>query len=226
MSAEIEPIYNQPKWIERLVRVFVILAIMLLIYAILAPMLPGRQHKPSALEFRNANQIGLALFEFQSKFGSYPSDTTVSLVNKEYPNRGYDLSGKSSNTLLRQLIASKIIENEEIFYARIKGITKPDGDYSAGQALKKGEVGFAYISGLTINDNPSLPLIICPIIPGTKKFDPKPFNGKAIALRIDGSVSTIPINKNGEAMFGNGESLLDPNNKFWNGKIPDIRYPE
>ncbi len=184
----------------------------------------GHPGKPSTPEISNAKQIGLALFKFESKYGAYPSDTTASLVTKEYPTHGYNLSGKSSNALLRQLIASKIVEEEKIFYARMKGFVMPDGDISPRQALKKGEVGFAYISGLTTKDNPSLPLLLAPIIPGTTKFDPKPFNGRAIILRIDQSVSLLRI-RNGHAIMGT-EDLLSPKHPIWNGKVPDIRYPE
>lgn len=228
MNEEQEPVIlkNNRKWFHRAILTFLNVILLLLILALLAPIFHGPKGKPNTPEIVTAKQIGIALFEFNSKYGAYPNDTTVSLVTNEYPEHGYNLSGKSSNALFRQLIASKIVKNEEIFYARGKGTVIPDGDISPLQALKKSEVGFAYISGLTSKDNPSLPLLLAPIIPGTTKFDPKPFKGRAIVLRIDQSVSLLKIREDGQAMLGAGKSLLDPNNGLWNGKTPDIRYPE
>lgn len=169
----------------------------------------------------NLKQLGLALDEFQKQYGTFPNDQTA----KKHPS-GFNLSGTSSNAIFRQLFAAEIVDNEAIFYAKFPGIFRPDNNISSGHLLEKGEVAFAYIAGLSNERNPSLPIAFGPLIPGTNRFDPKPFDGKAIALRIDGSVSIYQINKNGDAMIGGGESLLDPNNKLWNGKAPDIRYPE
>lgn len=220
-----ELLNRQSKWIDRVLWTCLTLASLFLIFALSAPMFFGHPGKPSTPEIHTAKEIGLSLFEFESKYGAYPSDTTVSLVSKEYPEHGYDLSRKSSNALLRQLIASRIVEKEEIFYARTKGTVIPDGDISPRQALKKGEVGFAYISGLTSKDNPSLPLLLAPIIPGTTKFDPKPLKGRAIILKIDQSVSIFKIRADGHVFMG-GEDILSPKHSIWNGKVPDIRYPE
>ena len=173
----------------------------------------------------NLKQINLALYEFQMQYGSYPNDQTAELVRQKHPSK-FNLSGTSSNARFRQLFAAKIVESEQIFYAKFPGVSRPDGDTSSGHLLDKGEVAFAYIAGLPTKDNPSLPIAFGPVIPGTNRFDPKPFKGKAIILRIDNSVSVIRIKENGEAMISGGESLLDPNNKLWNGKAPDIRYPE
>ena len=101
----------------------------------------------------------------------------------------------------------------------------PDGIIIPSEALKKGECGFAYISGLPIAGNPNRPIILTPLIPGTTKFDPKPFDGKAIVLHIDNSVTTFEIKKDGTIHDKHGD-ILSPNHPFWNGKAPDIRYPE
>lgn len=183
----------------------------------------SRAHRTEAIS--NLHQIGLALHEFQKQHGAFPNNHTAELLTVKHPSE-FNLSGTSSNALFRQLFATEIVDNEAMFYAKFPGISRPDGDTSSGHLLEKGEVAFAYIAGLSTEDNPSLPIAFGPIVPGTNRFDPKPFNGRGILLRIDNSVSTITINKNGEARIGGGESLLDPNNKLWNGKAPDIRYPE
>lgn len=188
--------------------------------------LPPDRTKADRIEaISNLKQLGLALDEFQKQYGAFPNDQTAALVIEKHPSV-FKLSGTSSNALFRQLFAAEIVESEQMFYAKFPRVSKPDGDTSSGHLLEKGEVAFAYIAGLSAEDNPSLPIAFGPVIPGTNRFDPKPFNRKGIILRIDNSVSSIPINKNGEAMIGGGETLLDPDNKLWNGKIPDIRYPE
>jgi hypothetical protein len=68
---------------------------------------------------------------------------------------------------------------------------------TAGEMVRKGECGFAYLSGLTPSGSPTRPLRVTPLISGTDRFDPKPFQGKAVILRMDCSVSSHPISKDG-----------------------------
>ncbi len=198
----------------------------LVIVALFAPIVISSPKSPDRIEaMNNAKQIGIALFIFQEEYGSYPNDQTAELVRQKHPTE-FNLSGTSSNALFRQLFAAKIVDNEAMFYSKSLGGSRPDNDISSGHLLEKGEVAFAYIAGLSTEGNPSRPIAFGPVIPGTSRFDPKPFDGKGIVLRIDNSVSALSINKNGEAMIGGGVSLLDPYNQLWNGKAPDIRYPE
>jgi hypothetical protein len=57
------------------------------------------------------------------------------------------------------------------------------------------------------------------------KFDPKPFDGKAIVLNLDSSANALTIEENGDVLL-NGMNLFDARQPFWNGKAPDIKYPE
>jgi hypothetical protein len=91
--------------------------------------------------------------------------------------------------------------------------------------LKKGECAFTYIAGLSFSFDPTAPVLIAPVVPGTWKFDPKPFDGKAVVLRIDGSAKAEPIDKHGNVMIG-GMNLFDPRQPYWHGKAPDIKWPE
>ncbi len=173
----------------------------------------------------NSKQIGLALFEFDDTYGSYPNDSTKALVTTKHPDHSYNFSGKSSNAAFLQFMADEIVSSEEIFYAKIKGSKKPDGIITPGEALKKGEVAFSYISGLTSKDHPTTPLVLTPLIPGNTKFDPKPFKGRAIILHVDQTVSVYKIHEDGR-VYSKGLDILSPKYPAWNGKAPDIRYPE
>ena len=173
----------------------------------------------------NAKQIGFALDMFNEEFIKYPSPSSASEVKEANPDEQLNLSGNSSNAIFRQFFATGITESEQIFYVKIKNAIRPDGNISPGEALKKGEVGFSYISGLSSKDNPLTPIVVTPLIPGTTKFDPKPFDGKAIVLHINNSVRTYDINKDGHIYDKDGD-ILSPNHPIWNGKTPTIHYPE
>jgi len=67
--------------------------------------------------------------------------------------------------------------------------------------------------------------VFCPIIPGTTKFDPKPFGGRAIALRVDNSATHYEIQEDGH-IYLDGINLLSPEHPVWKGTIPDIYYPD
>ncbi len=172
----------------------------------------------------HARQIGLALFEFEIAYGSFPSEETrEDLVDNTATKLAFD--GKTSNAMFRQLIAMEVIGSEAVFFARIPGVAKGDNDIKPGKALAKGENAFAYIAGLSAAGNPARPLVVCPLIPGTTKFDPKPFGGKAVILRIDNSVQALQIDEDGRVLV-DGVELLSKDHPVWKGKAPDIRYPD
>lgn len=179
-----------------------------------------RSHKKSdqTEAVSNARQIGLALFEFDTKYGKYPDASTISEVSKDAATDSnlskLSLGTKSSNDYFRQLLAGAFIQSEKMFYAKISGAKKPDNNIEGAEALKKGECGFAYLAGLSSKGNPSRPLIVTPLIPGTDRFDPKRFDGKAVILKMDNSVTSININSSGHVML-NGKNLLDPTNPVW-----------
>jgi hypothetical protein len=172
----------------------------------------------------NALQIGRALHKFESQYGSFPDEQTKFEFDTSYVHK-VSVSGISSNALFRQIIAPDIA-SEDIFFAHLPHNQKPDNLVKKGQALKPGSCGFSYITNLTSKDDPLTPIVLTPLIPGTKKFDPKPFAGKAVVLQIDGSVRTYDIAKDGHIYDDKGIDLLSPKNPIWKGKAPDIHYPE
>jgi hypothetical protein len=171
----------------------------------------------------NALQTGRALHKFESQYGSFPDEQTKFEFDKSYVHK-VSVSGISSNALFRQLIAPDIA-SEDIFYAHIPQNVKPDSLVKKGHALEPGENGFSYVSGLSSKDDPLTPIVLTPLIPGTTKFDPKPFDGKAVILHIDNTVRTYDIHKDGH-VYDKGINLLSTKHPVWNGKVPDIRYPE
>jgi len=184
----------------------------------------GQKKKADLMEaINNAKQIGIALFEFDTDYGAFPSEQTKATVEE---NAGVTLpeDDKSSDSLFRQIFAAGITESERIFYANIPGAKRGD-QAEALKALGKGKNAFTYIAGLNSAGNIARPIVLCPVIPGTTKFDPKPFGGKALLLRIDQSVEVYEIEDDGTVLIA-GKDILSKEHPLWDGKQPDIRYPD
>ncbi len=172
----------------------------------------------------NLRQIGMALFEFQSEYDKMPDFDMIAKV-RESTGSSLSMGKKSSNDFFRQLFAADMTQSESMFSARIPGGRKPDGQISETKTLEKGECGFTYFLGAIKNCNPARPIVVVPMIPGTDRFDPKPFKGKAYVLRADNSVMSLVIDKQGHAIFG-GKNLMDPSQEIWEGKSPAIAWPD
>lgn len=210
-------ILSQKKW-NWLVWVG-LFSILIVLLGLMAPLTIRSRTKSDQTEaVNNARQIGLVLFEFDTKYGKYPDASTILDVSKDAAMdlnlSKLSLGTKSSNDYFRQLLAGGFTQSESMFFANILGAKKPDNDIKGAEALKKGECGFAYLAGLSSEGNPSRPLIVTPLIPGTDRFDPKRFEGKAVILKADNSVTSITIDKDGHVMML-GKNLLDPTNQVW-----------
>jgi hypothetical protein len=229
MSEE-EPAFlnRQPKWSRPAFYGLIFLSGIFLCMPVAQKLLTAffvqHKHTPWQQPRSNAGQLWYALTGFNEEYGSFPNEKTATLVEKDFPTNT-DLSVSSSNALFRQLFVSDQVDSEEIFFTKTPGSIRPDGDTTPGHLLEKGEVGFAYISGLSGTDDPTSPLLLAPLIPGTTKFDPKPFKGKAVVLKIDKSVEVYENQKDGH-IYRDGIDLLSPKHPVWKGKAPDIRYPE
>ena len=172
---------------------------------------------------RNLRQIGLMLFLFDDDYGRFPDATTIPTVQAA-TSTTLALGNSSSNELFRQLLATGTAD-EMIFWADLSGNGRyPDGVLGP-DALVPGECAFTYIAGLDSNGAGETPVVMAPVIRGTWKFDPKPFDGKAVVLFLNSSTTAFPIDKNGDVII-NGLNLFDPRQPFWRGKAPDIKYPE
>jgi hypothetical protein len=184
----------------------------------------SRKNTGKAEAINNARQIGLALVEFETEFGKFPDAKTITAVQSK-SGPPLLLGTKTSNDFFRQLMASDIAQSEAMFYAKNRSTRKPDGLMHGSHALAKGECGFTYFLGASSSDNPGRPLVVAPMIPGTDRFDPKPFKGKAVILKLDNSVSSLPINKDGHVIL-NGRNMMDPHHPIWEGHAPVIAWPD
>lgn len=197
---------------------FVLIAILVVLS------LPQRKAADRTSALNNIRSVGCALYEFDSEYGRFPDASTAPLV-KATTKTPLTLGHSSSNQLFRQLIAIGL-KSEKPFYAAIAGFKKPDDRFlDDAHALAPGECGYAYIAGLDGSMAPETPVIVSPLIPGTTRFDPKPFGGKAVILRLDNSARSETIDSSGRVMSG-GMDIFDPRQPCWGGKAPDIKWQE
>ena len=172
----------------------------------------------------NLMGIGPALHEFDAEYGRFPDTTTAARVKAD-TKTPLTLGAATSNQLFRQLIAYGL-KNERIFHAKTAGSKVPDNLFhDDAHALAPGECGYAYIAGFDSSCDPGTILVVCPLIPGTTLFDPKPFGGKAVILRADNSVTPMEIDPSGRVMQG-GKDIFDSSRPMWKGKAPDIKWQE
>ncbi len=188
--------------------------------------LKGRRNQPNrSLAQSHAEDIGAELLRFETDFGRFPDSSTIAKVAKN-TSPPFSLGDHSSNALFRQLLAMG--RTGELPFWASTGLTprRPDDVFSSDTtALAPRECAFSYIAGLSSKGDPNTPVVVCPLIPGTTRFDPKPFKGKAIILRLDLSARAEPIDKSGNVIV-NGMPIFDPRQPFWKGKAPDIKWPE
>jgi hypothetical protein len=178
---------------------------------------------PRTVAMSNIRQIGLTLFAFDEEYGRFPDASTIPAVQAT-TGTTLHLGDSSSNQLFRQLLAT-VGTSEQIFWAKTPATRKKPNDVLGADALAPGECAYSYVAGLTSSGDPETPVVMIPMIRGTLKFDPKPFDGKAIVLNLDSSANALTIEENGDVLL-NGMNLFDPRQPFWNGKTPDIKYPE
>ena len=201
------------------------LSIFILLLAGLSPLTrsggPGHHSRPEALS--NLRQIGLNLFFFEEDYGRFPDASTIPAVQST-TGTTLALGTSSSNDLFRQLLAT-VGKSEKIFWAQTSIPRRPPNDVLGADALVPGECAISYIAGLTSAGDPETPIAMTSVIRGTWKFDREAFGGRAIVLRLNGSATEFPIDKNGDVIL-NGMNLFDPRQPFWRGKAPAIKYPE
>lgn len=221
-----------------LVELLVVIAIIAVLAGLATPaILKAKKNADKAKTINNARQIGIALSEFDNMFGSYPSDDTRQILedeNIEVPD------GDHSNAYFSQLILSKAISGEKIFYAKgVRGVTKEGDDITSSRdkVLERGECGFGYVM---LSDNealsssysqPSTPLVVAPLKEGGTNpvFNTTAYNNECVYLRGDSSVATNRLTEEGKAalvgqrgkdLFSTGEDTI------WEDDEPEVKAPD
>lgn len=219
-----------------LVELLVVIVIIASLAGLTAPMVIRQRKKADQTEATsNARQIGIAMLEFDTDYGSFPGAATQVQVTQNFPTSVIKGAVGSSNGFFKQLFEAGLTQSEAMFYAKIPGSVKPDGNIqSDAEALKRGEVGFAYITdaaeGLSSAGNPARAVAVTPYATG-ENFLGDPFDKKAVILRIDNSVTSVNISvtagsttNSGPAIVG-GQSLLAAANPIWGGGTPTVQAP-
>jgi prepilin-type N-terminal cleavage/methylation domain-containing protein len=206
-----------------LVELLVVIVIIAALAGLTAPMVIRQRKKADQTEaVSNARQVGFAMFEFETEYGSFPDATLGEQINT---NVGGTLVApvkiESSNDAFTQLIAAGIASSEQMFFCKTAYSTiKPDNVYSKkDDTLKKGDVGFGYMMGtgskaFSAAGNSGRVLIAAPLKYSSgsftaKQFDKDVYDNKAVVLKMDNSVTSLPINKDGEAVLGGVKKLFD-----------------
>ncbi|MCW1913427.1 hypothetical protein OJ996_07575 [Luteolibacter sp. GHJ8] len=163
-----------------------------------------RRQGPAARQaeaLNNLRQLGTALFEFDREYGTFPDDDTAVDVRE---NTGSPLifSGTYSNDYFRQLMACGLT-NEEVYWCKTSfspkrpdsQIDAPTHSRSEARALAAGEVGFSYVRGYSSSGIPGWVVVAAASDKARADwtFDPNTFGGKALVLKLDGSVAALTI---------------------------------
>lgn len=199
-----------------LVELLVVIVIIAALAGLTAPMVIRQRKKADQTEaVNNARQIGFALFEFETAYGSFPDSTTAPTVTE---NTGTTLTfgGTTANDYFRQLIAAEVTQSESMFYAKTAFTKKPDNVFNTtADALENGEVGFGYLlntnTAFSTAGNPARPIVAAPLLFPFQsgQFDLDLYDSKAVVLRIDNSVTSIPILRQSKlAQMPGGKSLM------------------
>lgn len=199
-----------------LVELLVVIVIIAALAGLTAPMVLRQRKKADQTQATsNARQLGMAMFEFESDYGSFPDSSTATTV---VTNTGTTLTfgGGASNDYFRQLIAAGIVQSEEMFFAKTAYTKKPDNvSNTTDKALSNGECGFGYLMndnvGFSTSGNSARPLAVAPLFDAASdgSCDVDPFDGKAVVLRLDNSVQSYQIRAdNKQVVLPGGKTML------------------
>jgi prepilin-type N-terminal cleavage/methylation domain-containing protein len=217
-----------------LVELLVVIVIIAALAGLTAPMVIRQRKKADQTEaVNNARQIGLALFEFETEYSKFPDAETATAVAAATETTAS--SGLTANDRFRQLIRSGIAQSEAMFYAKTAFTKKPDGIFNDDtKALEPGEVGFGIVTnsdgkGLSAAGNPSRPIVAAPFTLALDgKFDGDFYDGKAVILKLDNSVTSLNIVKSSGRVLINGKEMLTtgPDTVWGTDLTPQFAFPQ
>ena len=217
----------------------VLIVLLLVVAAISAPVVMKRGGRaPGRTEaINNIKQAGVMLIEFESDYGKFPDDETA-LEVKRITNTDFTLTGQYSNDYLRQMLPGGGGKSEKPFWCKTAlSPKKADDNFSTpAKALEAGEVGFSYImasptKGQKSSEEPNRPVLVTASynFQPDWTFDPEPFHGKAVVLRLDNSATAMQIRKdNKKVSTTSGKTLGDTGEKTpWGTNMtPVLRAPQ
>ena len=215
--------------IEVLVTILVALGVLVIVVTVF---LRHRSNLERTNALNNAKALAGGLVAFKTDMGAYPCESTYeAMVSDGWENLRAETD---ANAYLAQLLATDIIDDEGVFYAT--GVRIPTkGDCIKGTTrtlLAPGENDFAYI--MAANEEPltdvssNTPLVLAPLLKAGEvpTFDPKPFNGKGVYGKADGSGALFTINKKGHAVSEDGVELFATGSGSLFGKeTPVVKAP-
>ncbi|WP_367870595.1 hypothetical protein [Luteolibacter sp. Populi] len=232
-----KPSYRRPKGFTRLEWLVVIL-ILAALAALCAPtILKQKKAADRTKALSNIKQMGMMLFEFDNEYGKFPDDETAEEV-KRRTKTDFKLTGQFSNDYFRQMLAGAGGKSEKPFWCKTAQSPKnADDNFSTpAKALEPGEVGYSYImvsrtTGQRSKDEPSRPVIMTPSynFQPDWTFDPEPYGGKAVILRLDNSATPMLIREDSwRVSTHSGKTLGDTgDNTPWGKDItPYLRAPQ
>lgn len=197
-----------------LVELLVVIVIIAALAGLTAPMVIRQRKKADQTEaMSNARQIGLALIEFENEYTTYPDANTATSVANATGTTA--VAGDTANDRFRQLFKAGMISSEAVFYAKTGFTKKPDNDITDGKEIEAGENGFGYImkndtaTGYSSAGSAGRPVAVAPLataLDGT--FDIDYYDGKAVVLKMDNSVTALTISTSTKQAQLNGKDLL------------------
>ena len=180
--------------IVSLAMAFVIFVVAVLAALAAPAIIKTRKKAEMTRALSNGKQLYLCMLDFESDMGSFPDQST----SEDHKDPAYYDAG-TSNRYLAQLIEGDYTTSEMLFTTGEEGYNKADGIISPNaEILKKGENGWAYvlvddktdtpvIRGLSTADGGDIPFLIAPLAEPSGKINPKPYDGRWLYIRTDGS---------------------------------------
>lgn len=208
-----------------LVELLVVIAIIAALAAMATPVIM-KQNKKAAMTqaTSNAKQIFYLMIEFDGDYNQFPGEDVTDVDLAPYA------SGGTSNEIFKMFFEGGYTKSEEIFFAKGGAAKKgtPDNVISDGRILEAGECGFAYIRNQSTSENSGRPLLLAPMPDSAEIFDPSPYDGKGVVLRIDGAVKQMLLSKEFKAKMGDGTLFSETGtDSVWGGdyKKVDVLLP-
>jgi type II secretory pathway pseudopilin PulG len=220
------------------VETILVIALLVVLAGMSAPVVLKSKKSPDRTEaLNNIRQIGVALFEFESDYGSFPDDATAIEVRKR-TGTDFKLSGEFSNDYFRQLIA-RGLKSEKPFWCKTSfSPKKPDDNFkSAAKALEAGEVGYSYImasktKGQDSSGDPGRPVVAAPSYQARAdwSFDPEPYGEKALVLKLDNSATAMNVRVDNKfistGVAGRYLQTIGDNTPWGSDANPILRAPQ